>query len=456
MAGKLSVDFRRGLAILALHKGLRSDCLSRINTFWSSTLLARPHCPPRLTQLHWPATFAALRYPNYRLWFFGQTFSVMGTWAQSVAQGWTVYQITGSKLALGTIQFCASLPTLFLMIPAGAVADRFPKRKVITIAQVAMMLQAFTMAILAATGVLRIWHIALLAACNGVANSFDAPARHAMAAEMVDNRRDLTNAVALNSTIFNTARVVGPAVGGMILARLGAAWCFGLNGLSFLAVIFALLAMRFPQRIAEPARDPLLEQIRAGLSYVWRDHWIRTMMFLVGIGQLFGFFHTVLMPAYAADVLRVGETGLGNLNAAVGVGALAGSLIVASLTRSREKAFLLKTGVFLFPIAGLLFCRAQSPAFAMVCLTLLGVGFVTQNTTINTLIQCSVPDDLRARVMAVYILLFFGSTPFAALMAGSLGQAFGARTAVAIGSGITLLNALYVYFWTPALRKIPG
>ena len=406
-----------------------------------------------ITRLRWPATFAALRYRNYRLWFMGQTFSVMGTWAQSVAQGWIVYQLTGSELVLGTIQFFASLPTLFLMVPAGALADRFPKRKVVTIAQVAMMLQAFILALLAATHVLRVWHVAILAACNGVASSFDAPARHAMTVEMVEDRRDMANAVALNSTIFNTARVIGPAVGGIILARLGAAWCFSLNGVSFLAVILALLSMRFPPEKARVVKESIVAQIKVGVGYVWRDVRIRTLMFLVGIGQLFGFFYSVLMPAYAADVLRVGAAGLGNLNAAIGIGALSGSLLVASLGGSRQKVRLMTIGAFLFPVANLLFAASQSLALSMLGLALSGVGFVTQNVTINTLIQSAVPDELRGRVMSVYMLLFFGSTPFASLMAGALGQAFGVRAAIAIGSAITLLSTLYIFVRTPDLRR---
>jgi MFS family permease len=409
--------------------------------------------PVRTSQLQWPSTFASLRYRNYRLWFLGQTLSVMGTWAQSVAQGWIVYQLTGSELALGTITFFGSVPTLFLMVPAGALADRLPKRKVVTIAQAAMMLQAFALAALAATHVLRVWHVAILAACNGVANSFDAPARHAMAAEMVEDRRDLANAVALNSTIFNTARVVGPAVGGIILARLGAAWCFGLNGVSFLAVILALLSMRLPAVEPRLVTESVSEQVRVGVQYIWSDTRIRTMMLLVGVGQLLGFFYSVLMPAYAADVLRVGEEGLGNLNAAIGIGALVGSLMVASLSRPRQKAFLLTSGAFLFPIANLLFCASRSLVLSMLALALSGVGFVAQNTTVSTLIQSAVPDELRGRVMSVFMLMFFGSTPFAALMAGSLGQAVGVRAAVAIGSAITLLYALYVFIKVPSLRE---
>jgi len=315
------------------------------------------------------------------------------------------------------------------------------------------MLQAFTLAALAATHVLRVWHVAVLATCLGVANSFDAPARHAMAADLVEDRRDLMNAVALNSTIFNTARVVGPAIGGIVLAELGAAWCFGLNGLSFLAVLFALLSMRFPPFEPKAETESLARQVRVGVSYIWHNRAIRTMVLLVGICQLFGFFYAVLLPAYAADVLRVGETGLGSLNVAVGIGALVGSLMVASSGRSRKQGFLLTMGSFLFPISVLLFSVSGSLVFSMLCLGLGGIGFVTQNATINTLIQAAVPDELRGRVIAVYVLMFFGTTPFAALMAGSLGQAFGVRTAVAIGAAITLCNTIFLFLTVPTLRR---
>lgn len=406
-------------------------------------------CGPRL-----PSTFIALRHRNYRLWFFGQMLSLMGTWMQSVAQGWVVYQMTGSEFALGTISFVGSLPTLFFMLPAGAIADRVPKRTLLVITQTVMMLLAFILAALAATHVLRVWHIAVLAACLGVANSFDAPARQAMAVEMVDDRRDLVNAVALNSTMFNMARIVGPAVGGIVLAALGPTWCFTLNGVSFLAVIFALLAMRFPTFVRTPQSESILAQIKAGLCYIAGHSAIRTMVALVGVSQLFGFWYAVLMPAYAAGVLHAGEAGLGTLQAAVGIGALLGSLIVASVARDHRQGPLLTLGSLLFPSAIILLAVSRSLVFSIVCLALAGVGFVTQNATINTLIQSICQDALRGRVMAVYAFMFFGTTPFAALMAGGVGQALGVRAGVAISAGITLLFTLGVFLTVPALRRM--
>lgn len=415
-----------------------------------------PPSPSNSDSARVPSTFAALRHRNFRLWFVGQMLSLMGTWMQSVAQGWVVYEMTGSELALGTITFFGSLPTLFLMLPAGALADRIPRRRLLVITQTAMMLQAFVLSFLAATHVLRVWHVGLLAFCLGILNSFDAPARQAMAVEMVDDRRDLMNAVALNSTMFNMARVVGPAVGGIVLALMGPAWCFGLNGLSFVAVILALLSMQFPPFERQPQVEPTLTQVRVGLQYILSNPDIRSMVSLVGVSQLFGFMYAVLLPAYASQVLQVGETGLGTLNAATGIGALVGSLTVASLGHSRRQGTLLTLGSFLFPAAVLLLAVSNSLAFSMGCLALAGMGFVAQSATINTLIQNKIPDELRGRVMAVYSLMFFGTTPFSALLAGSLGQSLGVRAGVAIGAGVTMLFTIAVFLLVPSLGHVEG
>jgi MFS family permease len=405
---------------------------------------------------HLPSTFAALRHRNFRLWFFGQTLSMMGTWMQSVAQGWLVFQLTGSEFALGAISFVGAAPALFLMLPAGALIDRTPRRKLLLITQSAMMLLAFILAGLAASGILQVWHVALLAVGLGVANSFDAPARQALAVEMVEDRRDLTNAIALNSTIFNLARVVGPAVGGAVLALLGAAWCFALNGLSFLAVIVALLMMRLPASVNAPSREPLMVQIKAGLRYAYENRATRAIILLVGMASLFGMSYAVLLPAFAVDVLHVGETGLGIMNAAAGAGALIGSLIVASMASFRRKGWMLTVGSLAFPLGLLAFSFSHSFALALVFLVGIGLAIVIQNATCNTLVQSSVPDELRGRVMAVYMLMFFGTAPFGSLQAGTIAQTLGTTAGVAVGAGIVLLFALGIFFAAPALRRSEG
>ena len=400
------------------------------------------------------STFAALRYRNYRLWFFGQATSLVGTWMQSVAQGWLVYQLTGSKLALGAISFAGSIPTLFLMLPAGVLADRFPKRKLLLMTQTAMMLCAFALAALAASGVLQVWHIGVLAFGLGVANSFDAPARQSLAVEMVEDRRDMMNAIAMNSTMFNLARIAGPAIGGVVLAHLGAVWCFALNGLSFLAVLVALWRMRLPQVALAPQNEPFAAQIVTGLRYIWGNTPIRTIIALVGVSSLFGLSYATLMPAYVVDVLHVGEAGLGSLSAAVGVGALIGSLAVASLGSFRRKGLLLAAGSLIFPLALLSFAQTRYLPLSLACLALVGFGFVMQNATSNTLVQSIVPDDLRGRVMGAYTLTFFGTTPFGALLAGTLAQALGPALAVVLSAGVTLAFAAGVLLATPVLRRL--
>jgi len=401
-----------------------------------------------------PVTFAAFRYPNYRRWFIGQALSLMGTWMQGVAQGWLVYELTGSRLALGVISFVSSIPTLFFMLPAGAIADRVSRRKMLIATQTAMMICAFIMAFLAGTKLLLVWHIAFLGFLLGVANAFDSPARLALTVELVDDRRDLQNAIALNSTMFNLARVVGPAIGGVILAAVGAAWCFFLNGVSFVAVLIALAEMRLNEPIQPPRTRHFLAEIGDGLRYVRDASVIRVLVAMVSVLSIFGFSYSVLMPAYAVDVLGVGEAGLGALSAAAGVGALIGSLAVASLTHSRRKGWQLTFGSFLFPIALLAFAFSRSFLLSLVILVFVGFGFIMQNTTSNTLVQALVPDHLRGRVMSVYALMFMGTMPIGSLVAGSVAQAVGTTATVLLGALVTLAFAVYVFIFQPQVRRL--
>ena len=297
------------------------------------------------------ATFASLRYPNYRRWFIGQVLSLAGTWMQSVAQGWLVYQMTGSTLALGAITAAGTLPTLFFMLPAGAITDRVSKRRLMMITQVVMMISALLLAALTWLKVLQVWQIAVLACVSGIAQSFDAPARLALTPNLVEDRADLQNAIAMNAMMFNLARVAGPAIGGLVLASMGAAWCFLINGLSFLAVLIALAGMKLPGDVGNPPSNRrILAEIGDGLRYVWHQPVVRTLVALIGVTSIFGFSYSVLLPAYATEVLKVDAKGYGLLNAAVGIGALVGSLTVASLSRWKSKGVQLTVGSLAFPI----------------------------------------------------------------------------------------------------------
>ncbi|MCU0509933.1 MAG: MFS transporter [Anaerolineae bacterium] len=400
-----------------------------------------------------PATFAALKHPNYRRWFVGQVLSLMGTWMQSVAQGWLVYELTGSRLALGAISFVGTLPALFLMLPAGVVADRVPKRKLLIVTQASMMVFAAVLALLAWTETLQVWHIGVLAFLLGVANSFDAPARLALVSELVEDRQDLQNAIALNATMFNLARVIGPAIGGLVLAGFGAAWCFALNAASFLAVLIALLLMVLPRDVGHQTNRRMFADIGEGASFVWRHPVVRPLILLVGVASVFGFSYAVLLPAYASDVLKVDEAGYGLMNAAVGIGALTGSVTMASLARRGSKGRLLTFGSLLFPTALLGLAAVRNYYAALVCLMLVGLGFVSQNVLANTLVQTLSPDALRGRVMSFYSFMFFGTAPFGALLAGALAQRFGSSAAIVIGASITLLFSLGVIIFAPVVRR---
>ncbi len=426
------------------------------------------------------STFSALRYHNYRLWFFGQMISLMGTWMQSMAQGWVVYELTGSKLLLGTISFVGSVPTLFLMLPAGVVADRIPKKNVLLATQTAMMVLAFILAALSATRVLQVWHIAVLAVGLGIANAFDAPARQSLAVEMVEDRRDLMNAIALNSTMFNIGRIAGPALAGIVLAAWGATWCFFLNGVSFIAVIIALAAMRLPDVPKASRSETMTAQIMVGLRYAWGNVSVRTIISVMGTASLFAMSYAVLFPALAADIFHEGEGGLAALTATMAGGALVGSLTVASLSEYPRKGRMLTVGNIVLPAALLIFAFLPSlapalfgPAFSLgarmewlgmsfsplfiaslVMLLVTGWGAMVQNATANTLVQSIVPDQLRGRVMSVYSLVFFGSMPFGSLQMGALAQALGPSMGIAIGAGMALLFSLFILIAVPKVRQL--
>lgn len=400
------------------------------------------------------ATFAAIRYPNYRRWFVGQVLSLAGTWMQSVAQGWLVYQLTGSSLALGVITAAGTVPTIVLMLPAGAITDRVSKRRLLMLTQVVMMISALILAALTWLDKLQVWEIAALAALSGIAQSFDAPARLAITPQLVEDRADLQNAIAMNAMMFNLARVVGPAIGGLILAGMGAAWCFLINGLSFLAVLIALAGMKLPHDVGKPRGDRrILAEIGDGLRFVWQQQVVRALVILIGVTSLFGLSYAVLLPAYASDVLKVDAKGYGLLNAAVGIGALAGSLAVASLSRWKSKGLQLTVGSLAFPLALLVFAATRSYPLALLCLAGAGMSFVVQNATGNTMIQLLAPDELRGRVMSVYTLFFFGATPVGAMLAGGVAQQWNATAAILLGAGVTLAFTLSLVFFVPAVRR---
>jgi MFS family permease len=398
-------------------------------------------------------TFAALRHRNYNLWFRGQIVSLMGTWMQQTAQGYLVFQLTGSPAYLGYVGFAAGVPAWLFTLYGGVIADRVEKRKLLLVTQTSMMLLAFALAALVLSDLVRPWHIVVLAFLLGVANAFDAPARLAIVGEMV-SREDLTNAIALNATMFNTGTAIGPAVAGVTYALVGPAWCFMLNGLSFIAVIVALLMIRIAPRPASTRRASAWAALLEGLRYIARDPAIRTLMGLVGVTALFGVSSATLFPAWAVSVLGGDATTAGLIQSARGIGALIGALTIASLGSFKFKGKLLSYGSLTFPVLLLIFAQIRSLPLSLLVLLLSGVAIIMIMNVANALVQSLAPDTLRGRIMSVYSLTFFGLMPVGALWAGSAAEVAGEPAAVSLGAAVALVFAGALWVFAPWLRRL--
>jgi MFS family permease len=409
--------------------------------------------PKRWGNIPTPILAGAFRSRNYRLWFMGQSVSLIGTWMQVVAQQWVIYQLTHSEFLLGLTTFANSLPTLFLMLPAGVLADRRPRRSILLFTQSVMMVLAFLLAALLATGRLQAWHLVTFAVLLGIANSIDAPARQAMTVDLVEDRKDLLHAIALNATMFNLARVIGPVIAGVVLATWGSVWCFGLNGVSFLAVIAGLLLMRFTPALPAP-RQPPLRQIKDGLQYTIHHPVVLPLILLSATAAAFSFAYSILLPAYTVEALHEGAAALGVLTAAVGIGAVSGSLLMAYLSRSENKRNSLLVGSILFPLSLLFFAFSRSYLLSFMLLTVTGFGLVVQNTSINTMIQSLISDDRRGRVMSIYLFAYFGSITVGALQAGAVAQWLGAAAGVGISAAVSLALTAVIFLAARQLRQI--
>lgn len=390
------------------------------------------------------ATFAALRHRNFRLFWSGQLISLVGTWMQNVAQGWLVLTLTNSAFMLGLVSAIGSLPILFLALPGGVAADRFPKRNLLLITQSLAMVLALTLAVLTHLQMIRIWQVVAIAALAGSAFAFDAPSRQAFVIELV-GRRDLLNAIALNSAIFNAARILGPALAGVLIGTIGLAGCFFLNGISFIAVIVGLWLIRMPRPEARVSGS-VIRDMKDGLSFAWRDIRVRSLIAIIAIFSVCGMPYAMLMPVFARDVLKVGARGLGFLMTANGVGALAGALGLASFRWEQGRARLVLISGIAFALALAAFSLSRSFWLSLAVLPCIGWSMVSQTATINTILQSIVPDAMRGRVMSLFTLVFMGMMPFGSFLGGSLAQRLGAPGAVRIGAVVCLASILTI-FW---------
>lgn len=386
----------------------------------------------------------ALRHRNYRLYYAGQLFSMIGTWMQFTALGWLVYRLTDSEQALGVVAFARQFP-IFLFSPLGGVlADRWNRRNAMLGTQALSMLQAFTLGALTLSGRIDLAAILVLAVLLGIINSVDMPMRHALVVHMIEDKRDLSNALALNSSIMNGGRVIGPAVAGTLIAVFkNEGYCFVLNGFSFLAVLTALAAMRFTGLEATRGQGSVWRGLGEGLRYVAGSPHIRSVLLLLAVVSLFGFPYAVLMPVFAREILGRGEMALGFLTGGVGVGALLGFFYLASrrTTWGLERAIPVATVVFGAGLAA--FSLSRSLPLSLFLTLALGFGMMVQNVSINTVLQSIVDEDKRGRVMALFTMSLIGMAPFGNLLMGTAARYLGTSLACLIGGSVCLAGGLF-------------
>ncbi|HEY9076757.1 MAG TPA: MFS transporter [Anaerolineaceae bacterium] len=400
-------------------------------------------------------TFTALKYPNYRLWFIGQIVSLFGTWMQNTAQGYLIFELTGSSLYLGYAAIASGIPTWIFTLFGGVIADRISRRKLLMITQTVMMVLAFILAFLTFTHQVQPWHILVLAFLLGTTTAFDTPARQALTSELVD-REDLTNAIAVNAAMFNSASAVGPAVAGVTYAALGPGWCFALNGVTFIAVIIALGLMRFKQGVESPSgsRSNLLRSLLDGLTYITHHRIILGLILVVGSLGFFGMSFNTLLPAWAVKILGGDSVTVGFMQGSRGFGALSAALFIASLGRIKYRGKLLSIGTFLFPVALLAMTAVRWLPLSLLLLYLMGFGSMMVMNLANSLVQTSVPDQLRGRVMSIYSLFLFGLMPIGGMVYGALASQF-TEPITGVGGGIAYLAiATLVFAFAPKVRKL--
>ena len=393
----------------------------------------------------------ALRNRNFRVFVMGQLVSLIGTWMQSVAQSWLVYRLTGSAVLLGTVGFASQIPIFLLSPLGGVVADRHERRRVLLLTQSSMMVLATALAVLTLLGHIQVWHVLVLASLLGIANGFDIPARQAFVIELVP-RQDLPNAIAINSSMFNGARVVGPAIAGIVVSAVGEGWCFFGNAVSYIAVLAGLLSLTLPGREPVHRRPSPFEDILEGFRFVAGTSPIRALLLLLGMVSMTGMPYAVLMPVMAQDVLHSGASGLGLLMGAAGTGALVGALALAWHNSLRGLGRWVGFGAVSFGTCLILFSISRTFWLSVALLLPVGFSMLLQMSSTNTLIQSMVPDRLRGRVMSVYAMTFMGMAPVGALLAGAAAEVLGAPTTIAVGGGVSIVGGLLFLWRLPGLR----
>src|SRR5499426_1297529 len=397
----------------------------------------------------------ALQHRNFRLFFGGQSISLVGTWITRVATSWLVYRLTGSELLLGVAGFAGQIPTLIIAPFAGVLVDRHDRRRILVLTQVASLIQSALLAVLTFTDLITVTQIVWLQVIQGIINSFDTPARQAFVSEMVEDRRDLPNAIALNSSMVNGTRIIGPSIGGLLIAAFGEGWCFAIDAISYVAVIASIVAMRVrPRAHQEAAEMHLLEELHHGWKYVFHSIPIRSALLLVAIVSTAGTPYTVLMPAIAAQVLHGGPNTLGLLMTATGVGALTGALYLAQRESVLGLGRIIMWASAVFGIGLVIFSLTTSLWPAFLVLAIAGCGFMIQLAATNTILQTIVEERLRGRVMSFYTMAFFGTVPIGSLLGGILADRYGATRTVFVSGIVCLAGSAWFAYKLPAIRAV--
>ena len=394
----------------------------------------------------------AFRHRNYRLFFGGQGLSLVGTWMQQIAVSWLVYRLSGSALVLGLVGFVGQSPALFAAPVAGVLADRFNRHRLLIILQALAMIQASLLAFLTLSGLVAVWHLFLLAAFLGFVNAFEIPTRQSFVLDMLDRNEDLGNAIALNSFMFNSSRLVGPSIAGIIIGLVGEGICFFLNAISFLAIIIALVAMRIQKRTRDTIDITLLRGIREGFSYAFDFKPIRYILILLGLVSLAGMPYLVLMPVFAKDVLHGGPQTLGFLLGASGIGALIGALVIASRASVVGTNKLLSIGTLVFGASLVGFSFSTSFVLSFILMVFTGFHMILVMVSSNIMLQTIAEEDKRGRIISLYVLALMGTAPFGSLLAGIAANHIGAPNTLLAGGIVCILASLFFYLKLPAIR----
>jgi len=398
--------------------------------------------------------FRALAHRNYRLFFGGQSISLIGTWMQQIAINWLVFRLTHSALLLGVVGFTSRIPTFVLAPLAGVFADRWNRHRMIVVTQILSMIQALLLAGLVFTGTIAVWHIIVLTLFLGLINAVDIPTRQSFVVDMLERKEDLGNAIALNSSMVNGARLIGPSLAGLLIAALGEGTCFLLNGLSFIAVIASLLAMRITRRRTENRKGKVLEGLREGFSYAFGFTPIRSLLLLLALVSLMGMPYMVLMPIFAENILHGGPKALGFLLGATGVGAITGSVYLASRKSVLGLGRIIVISSNLFGIGLVVFSLSRVFWLSLLAMLLTGFGMMVQMASTNTVLQTIVEENMRGRVMSFYTMAFMGMVPFGSLLGGSLANHIGAPYTVVIGGLSCILGSAWFAKNLPSLREM--